>query len=198
MFDFIQAGIEGLNHDLQEAIRSPIAFEEALFLLEQFSLIRRSEDGIIIHRLVQIVIRDNMTDIQIDELCDSTISLCHSAFPIISPATRILGRKFQDQVMVLLQFNRPKDKTGKLGDILGRVGLFMDYDGKHKQAEVFNLKSLQVLSDLKGEHHPETLSAIHRLQSSYRCLGRLGDAALLGEKKENVFWERGIMIRWGA
>lgn len=181
LIDFLQAGLDGLDHELQKVVRSPLVFQAALFLLEQFSLIRRWKDGITIHRLVQTVIKDNMTEAEKQEQWDSAIGLCYTAFPNPATENRMTCRRYQEQVMVPLA-SQNWENSSRFGEILIRVGQFLDVDGKDKEAEAMCLKSVRIFSALRGETHPDTLNAIHHLQSVYAHLGKFKNAGKLGKQ----------------
>jgi NB-ARC domain len=124
LIEFLQAGLDGLDDQLQEVVRPPVVFQDALFLLEQFSLIRRGKSGITMHRLVQIVVKDNMTEAETYDRWNAAIGLCHAAFPESSAETLILCRRYQEQVMMPLA-SRNFNNSSRFLELLVRVGRFL-------------------------------------------------------------------------
>jgi hypothetical protein len=107
--DFLDAGKEGLNTELCEIIIDEVRFHEALSELERFSLIRRQdkddERRITIHRLVQSVIKDDLSKELFSIVSEAAIGLCGGAFPLWynSEYEVILQcRRYQDQVVTPL------------------------------------------------------------------------------------------------
>ena len=179
--EFLQAGQEGVDGELRCLIQSQRAFEEAVYVLERFSLVRRSKEGIVMHRLVQAVIKENLNENQFHRQWESTISLCYAAFPRFTPESRVLCRRFQDQVTILLSAPS-RANTITLGQILERVGSFLQHDGKFKEAEAFHSKSVNVLTAVLEKNDPMLLTAIHSLQKIYRLRGKLNEGVKLGEE----------------
>ena len=181
LIDFLQAGVEGLPDDLREVVGSPAVFYDTLSVLERFSLIKRSYDGIVIHRLVQTVIRDDMTESELRRLWKATLRLCYVAFPKSNTQSRTLARRFQDQVTILLS-TPASENSNELGEVLGEIGTFLRDDGKYNEAEAYHLKSVQVFSSVLTKNDPVLLTALHKLEGVYRISGKFQEAVRLGEK----------------
>jgi tetratricopeptide (TPR) repeat protein len=180
--DFLRTGKGQMDVDLQPVIHNPLALSEALFSLEQFSLIKRSNGGqcISIHRLLQAVIQDEMSQHQLNEMWGSVINLCNASFPQdVTSETFPQCRQYQDLVLVPLT-NAPPLKSCILGKTLYCVGKFLAADGKLKQAEDLARKAVQTLA-LDGDH-PEALRNFNLLACIYWYQGRLEDSANLHEK----------------
>ena len=63
LIEVLRSGSEQPEHPLRELISDELMFYETLETLEQFSLVRRfTGDMIILHRLVQLVVKDNLTE----------------------------------------------------------------------------------------------------------------------------------------
>ena len=67
LIKFLQSGANGIRDDLRQIILHRIKFQEALLELERFSLVKRAshiegQEMLIIHRLVQAVVKDGMSD----------------------------------------------------------------------------------------------------------------------------------------
>jgi hypothetical protein len=98
LIDFLRIGSHGLSEELREIIDDKLVFHESLGLLQQFSLIgtSRSKGGIVIHRLVQAVLRDEFLEPEVDHNLVEVIGLCNAAFPEDwdTKVTRELCRQF--------------------------------------------------------------------------------------------------------
>jgi len=101
--DFLDTGKEGLSAELAEIVSQDDRLNEALAELERFSLIGRQDDissgqTILIHRLVQSVIKDDMSPDIFSTMMEAVIGLCDSAFPYfdynVDHELRLRGRRF--------------------------------------------------------------------------------------------------------
>lgn len=81
--DFLVAGVNALDEELQQIFSSPSELAKPLIELERFSLIKwdRRGGGISLHRLVQSVVRDEMGDTELRLTYQTFIKLCLDVFP---------------------------------------------------------------------------------------------------------------------
>lgn len=165
LIDFLQSGVNALENNLQEVILKRSKLAKALLELEKFSLIKwnRTSQVVLVHRLVQMVLKDEMTDSELATMLTMTIDLCYQSFPmIVTNQTRQLCRRYQDQVLgpLLLVKMLPTDKFANINE---RLGAFLRDDGKVNDSE----KVLQQLVDMRiitsGIDHSSTIRARHDL-----------------------------------
>jgi tetratricopeptide (TPR) repeat protein len=185
---FVEAGGKALDGTLQEVVEDSETFDEALSELERFSLIDRqgkgSDERIKIHRLVQQVTRDNLTETQRISLSNSVIDLFNVAFPQgydWNRDTAAVCRRFQDQVLQpLMEMSEVKSEV--LLRALNQLRWFLHADGKYNTAELVAAKAYQIYMSTLGEQHPDTLGAIANLAGTYRNQGKWEEAVILEEK----------------
>ena len=184
LLEFLEDGKNGLDQELHDVIQDSISFDEALTTLETFSLIRRSGNGklLLIHRLTQAVVKDEMPDEVFRGLSCAVIGLCDAAFPPESKwETRPSCRRYEAQVVgplletVVLQ-------SPMAVDVLLRVGKYLRDDGKIKESERVFLEALRLCRASWGEEHINTLAAKNHLALTYEDLGRTAQAAQLYEE----------------
>lgn len=182
LIDFLEKGASGLEDDLRHLFQDPLRTQEALCVLERYSLIKRRNDGITIHRLVQAVIAAAMGEVQSDKYQEMVVDMCLATFPDVSRRTerRELCRRFQGQVIAALL--KASVVRSKWGEVSRRVGCFLDLEGKWKQAEGFHLKAVDVFSETRGVEHPDTLESRIKLSVTYRKQRKWMDAAEQQEK----------------
>ena len=125
--DFIELGASGLPDKLKDVVTDAGRFYEALSEIERFSLIAQQSDSksgqriivhhgnaISIHRLVQIVIQDEMSEDTLQEMWEVVISLCNASFPSeITDYNLSQCRQYQNQVLLPLS-TAPLMKSKKL------------------------------------------------------------------------------------
>jgi tetratricopeptide (TPR) repeat protein len=188
LVDFLDAGKDALSADLRVIIVNKIRFYEAVAALEKFSLIRRQGSGsdgerLTIHRLVQSVIKDEMSQELLSTMGECVIRLCDVAFPPWhnwDHALLLQSRRYVGQVLLpLLIIHQPQSNA--FVDLLLRVGIFLREEGKYQEASELVEKALEVLNRTRGTDHPETLTAMADLASTYWNQGRWNAAEKLQE-----------------
>jgi hypothetical protein len=100
LMDFLQAGRSVLDPALQVALdpTDSVQLNKALFELSRYSLIERTSDGyvIVIHLLVQAVIRNNLTRSDSTTYMETLVAMFRAAFPLqCTNETRPTCRCFQ-------------------------------------------------------------------------------------------------------
>jgi tetratricopeptide (TPR) repeat protein len=185
LIDFLRAGSRGLRDELRQIIDDEFALYESLQLLERFSLIRISprKDSIFIHRLIQTVLRDELSEAEVHRNMGEVISICYAAFPDRweTAETRHLCRKFENQV-VEPAFQAAEIPSREAAITLGRIGGFLSNDGKMKDGERLELLSSEIFRNLFGDQASDTLTSMSNLASTYRSQGKLQDASDLEER----------------
>ncbi len=183
--DFLEAGSNGLDTDLQSIISDSDTFYEALSDLERWSILRRQQDEvggqrITIHRLVQSVIKDEMTETEFSFFTAAVISLCDHVFPlhIMNKDSRMVCYRYQAQVVIPL-CGIPKTKSDIQLDVLECIAWFLYDDGKYAQSRELRSSTVDMCGLMKGREHPDTLLARGNMALMYRREGRLKEAMKL-------------------
>ena len=136
--DFLVSGARGIEDNLREVVSDMTKLAKALCELEKFSLIKwnRSAKTLSIHRLVQIVVRDEMSSEAKESLMNTIVEISYCAFPRkVTNDTRALCRRYRSQVMPLLQFKGIE--TLRIAEVMETVSKFLLSDGSNKEAERF-------------------------------------------------------------
>lgn len=152
LLEFLEVGVDGMDDELREIVGNRDRLFEALGELQRFSLIGRQgshtdEQRITIHRLVQCVIKDEMSSEQYDRMVSTVVSLCNAAFPPWHDWDQALlhrSRLYEDQVVGPVS-DVPLIRHDSLGNLLSRLGLFLREDGKYQQANEVLERALKVL-----------------------------------------------------
>jgi len=165
-------------------ISNRIVLSMALIELEKFSLIKwnRINKIVSIHRLVQSVVKDEMSDSDSIVLHETIINLCYQSFPQAwNNENRTHCRDYVGQVMGVL-LDQKVIQNENSANIMYRVGWFLRYDGRFIDSEKVSLKSVEIYTKSLGDDHFSTLNAADNLAGTYWALGRAGEAAALQEQ----------------
>lgn len=183
LIEFLQTGRETLGNDLQTMFTRLSDMAIVLLELEKSSLIKwdRSNKTILVHRLVQTIIRDDMTDEELNTTEIVILRLCDKSFPdTITTNTLPLCRKYQDQVLEPLL--NTTVRTLEAANVKERIGKFLETDGKYHSAECLFEKAYQIRSELQGTENPETFTTLLHLAGVHWHQGRMAKAAQLEEQ----------------
>ena len=184
LIDFLQAGVEALRDNLRQLVSNRIDMSKALIELEKFSLLKwnRFTKTLLVHRLMQAAVKDEISDSDSMTLRNTIIELCDQSFPQIwTNENRALCRVYVNQIMRPL-LDLEVIPTQKAARIMHRVSLFLRADGKDSDSERLSLQATEISSKILGSEHPDTLTIIDNLAGSYRAQGRWEDAARLREE----------------
>src|SRR5208282_603998 len=165
IIDFLRDGVEVLRDDLRQIVSNQIDMSKALIELEKFSLLKwdRLTKTLLIHRLVQSVVKDEMSDSDSMTLRTTIINLCDRSFPQEwTNANRELCRIYVGQLMRAL-LDVKVIRTEQSASIMYRVGWFLRDDGKISDSERLSLQAVEIYTEILSEDHPSTLNAMSNL-----------------------------------
>jgi hypothetical protein len=181
---FLRSGADGIQGNLRQIISHHIKLQKAFCELERFSLVKRKtyingEEMFVIHRLVQAVIKDEMTALDLMSFTSIVVDICDEAFPQLwNEKTWALCRLYVDQVMGPLM-HRGASETEKFANVVHRVAWFLRDDGKAIDSERLLVQVLEKHRRILGAEHPYTVTLMHNLALTYWAQGRAAEAAAL-------------------
>jgi tetratricopeptide (TPR) repeat protein len=214
-FSFLTQGALSFDsNDLQKVLSTSIEFRKAILELEQLSLVKcnPTDDTITIHRLVQTIIRDSMSGVELAAYCKRIVNLCYSTFPDPNPRTiQVLDqcRGLRGQVVGPIQvvtssirltipltnseesWERNSDSTKKAQttewmvqyfQVVRRIETFLGYEGSFRDREALVQRVLEIEVVILGQDHPDTLTSLDDLAETYHDLGKLSEAAEMHEQ----------------
>jgi tetratricopeptide (TPR) repeat protein len=185
---FVKAGKGALEDGLRELVSDDLKLSQALLSLEKLSLLKWSRgtdltEVVSIHRLLQAVVKDEMTEENLRSNMASVVNMCKIVFPAeVTNETRSQCRHYQDQVIGPL-LNTTKLGTEETAVVIRNVGIFLFEDGKYKDSLEFLSHTVDILSNVLGSDNENTLRSIGDLAEAYREQGRWNDAAKLQERR---------------
>jgi tetratricopeptide (TPR) repeat protein len=186
LIDFVRSGSQGLDDTLRQIIEDEIVFHDSLELLQRYSLVALSQkrDNIVIHRLVQAVIKDHLDETQLRTYRENVLSICNFGFPevdnTLTMAERMECRRLQNQVLEPAVEAAAFSETNSF--LLYKIGRFLYNDAKFRDSErVFGLW-VDLSTKRASEEHEDTLTAMIWLAEALKFSGKLDQAAAMGEK----------------
>ena len=187
LIDVLRSGSEQPEHPLRELISDDLVFYETVETLAQFSLVRRSGgDMLIVHRLIQAVVKDGLTESEICAWRGKIVDMCDFALPHrvmidkpfpndVIPLSRLVSTQFLSPLLDAAEICNEKAAT-----TLRRFGWFLQEDGKYDDSERLVQQSVMIYKRLFGEECENCLLAMNRLARIYNYQGRLKESGSLG------------------
>ena len=207
LVDFLKAGKTDLQPEWRRILENNFLFRQSLRGLEDYSLIRVSDEGrrITIHRLVQDVVRDDLDVLSQTSISTQALQLALTAFPTtIHGVNRDVCRTYYPQVTAILnnveKLTITSDYTMNYFQLSDHLASYLFSDGYYSDAVKYLARCLEISERMVGKEHSDTLRSMHNLALTYNELGRSNEAIkvheacleirkkVLGEEHPDTLW----------
>ncbi len=185
--EMITTGAMDLPLSLQEAVSTPLAFNDVISVLSTFSLIRRNaqQNFLSLHRMVQIVLKKMMDTATHQRWAEAAVRVVNSVLPDDSenitgvelshwshchqylPHAHICKALIEELDMYFPEALR----------LLNQVGKYLYESGHYAEAEVFFHCALKICETHFETEHLETVRCLHNIAIVYWDQGRYPEAA---------------------
>ncbi|HLZ62873.1 MAG TPA: tetratricopeptide repeat protein [Ktedonosporobacter sp.] len=177
--ELLTAGASELGPLLQDAVSDPLKLNSVLETLRSYSLIRRSPEtaDLSIHRLVQAVLRENLSLAEQRQWAERAIRVLDRAFPEVDVTTWTQCQRLLPQVCTCAQFiDEYQLLIPDVGLLFRRAGFYTYTRGLYTQAEPLFQHALALTKRLQGPDHPDTATVLHYLAVLYSSQNRYTEA----------------------
>ncbi|MFT3765567.1 MAG: tetratricopeptide repeat protein [Minicystis sp.] len=164
---------------LSEALRDPIKLGDQVAALRRYSLIEVQDDALSVHRLVQAVVRERLSDEERQAWAARAVSLVNQIFPTDTSDMSAWPRCRR----LLPHVRTVAERAGAAGVAQEVVEQFVhraaDYSraaGVWMDARDLYQRALVLATPLKGERHPE-VGKLYRSLALTMVHGQIGDPA---------------------
>jgi len=181
-----------LGLDLQEVVADPIELNVAIKTLLAYSLVQRDTDletdlqVLGIHRLVQVVIKDTMSQHEQQTWIQRAVQAIGKTFPYVKfDVWRACDLWLPHAQICIDYIHQNHIQTLEVARLLNQTGMYLQKRGRDVEAELPLQKALEVKESLLGTEHLEVaeslnmLAEFYRFQSKYAESERLHKRALL-------------------
>ena len=156
---FLQGAVH-LGPPLAATGADPLAFNNALSVIQSYSLLRRSssEQTLSIHQLVQAVLADAMTKQERDLWTERTIAALNTVFPQVrGEGWEQWGRcgRLLPHVLTVVAASTPLAHSLELASLLLRTADYLLQRTQYEQAEPLYLRALHIREQSLGREHPQ-------------------------------------------
>jgi tetratricopeptide (TPR) repeat protein len=182
-------GVEHLPESLASAVKDEMKLNDAVAALKRYSLMTVADDSLSVHRLVQAVARDRLSDVDRKRWAEAAVQLVNKVFPYESYDFRTWAK-----CSILLphalaaaghseELEVAHEATSRL---LNQAGLYLRGRAEFSEAKSVHERALQIDEKVYGPDHPEVATDVNNLGGVLRALGDLA-----GAKKS---YERALQI----
>jgi len=162
----------------------PLAFNNALAVIQRYSLLKRSsrEQTLSMHRLVQAVLTDTMTSQERDLWTERAIAALNTVFPEVrGEGWGEWGRcvRFLSHVLTVATTSIPLVHNLELAALLKRTADYLYQRAQYEQAEPLYVRALHIWEQSLGSEHPQVAFPLAGLAELYQEQGRYQQAEAL-------------------
>lgn len=173
---------KNIPFSLLPAASSGKARADALGLLNAYSFVDFQHGNQIasLHRLVHLATRNWLrSEDSLKDYILKASSQIESLFPNADPQNRMLWREYLPHAQVILNQNECHLLTAEREELLKKVGMCLQSDGRDRDAEPLLLELVDTKRKRLGTQNGEVLSCTALLATTYRNRGKWKDAEKL-------------------
>lgn len=163
----------------------PAQLDEAIGVLRRFSLIQRNRDEqvLIVHRLVQAVLKASITDTAQRQWAERAIRAVNQAFPHVDMTTWTQCRRLLPQAEACADLiNQYTFAFPEAARLLNQAGCYLQDHAFYAQAEPLHQRALAIYEKAYGPEHPDTARSLNNLAALYRAQGKYAQAEPLYQR----------------
>ncbi len=177
--DLLIEGASDLGKLLKHIALHPQQLDRALGTLYRYSLVHHdaAANTLYVHRLVQAVLKDEMSDRIQHQWAERTVRAVNRAFPFVEVETWEHCRQLLPQAMVSMglidQWHMSFPEATRL---LNGAGYYLYEHAQYSEAEPLLERALAIREKVLGAEHPDTALSFNNLAALYRSQGKYEQA----------------------
>ncbi|MEA3301793.1 MAG: FxSxx-COOH system tetratricopeptide repeat protein, partial [Pseudomonadota bacterium] len=177
--ELLCGGTEHLPEPLAATATDKLAMNRAIKALRQYSLIDTSAEFLSVHRLVQVVVRDRLSEDDRKGWTETVVRLLSSAFPPDSDDVRTWYQcsRLLPHALAVAAHAELREVAPKVTQrILNQTGMYLRGRVEFAEAKVLFERALSLAEEAYGPDHPEVATIVNNLGSVLQALGDLQGA----------------------
>ena len=174
-----------LNPSLQSLIDNRTHFNEAIKELLTYSLIQRDRTSKIlsIHRLVQAVIKDEMSKTQQAQQAEYVVRMISHLFPFNEDAPWTRSQRYLSHALLAVEYIKQSSFTfDRARYLLNATGIYFRSRGQYGEAEPLLQQQRAISEKHLGPNHPDTATSLNNLAILYSAQGQYEQAEPLYQR----------------
>ena len=183
--ELITSGGPDLSPALKSIVDEPIALNDAIATLLQYSLIRRNSSNktLSIHRLVQTVLLNDMNENTARKWATRAVRIVSHIFPSGNFETWPQCDRLLPHALRCVDWvDRYELFFPEVIHLLNRTGYYLSERARYREAEALWRRALMVSEQSLGDSHPDTATILNNLAQLYREQGKYEEAEPLYER----------------
>jgi len=184
--DALRAGAAHLPPALAEALRDPLRLDDTIAALRRRSLIEVEEGSLSVHRLVQAVVRDRLSEDDRSVWAARAVSLVYEAFPSDLDDARAawpVCARWLPHVRAAAEHAEAagvgRDVTEQL---IGKAARYLRHRGAFADSKELYTKALTIAEAIHGRSHAHVATLLTGLGLVQKEIGDLASAKALAER----------------
>jgi len=183
--DLLSEGVQHLPQPLADAAADPLAFDEAVAALRRYSLVEAGADALSVHRLVQAVARDRLTEEARRMWAEAAVRLLNSTLPFKHDDLQTWPRSARLLPHALAAAGHaesPGVASEATGRLLNQAGGYLQGRAEFAEAKTAFERALAIDEVAFGPNHPSVATAVNNLGGVLQDLGDLTGARAAFER----------------
>jgi len=188
----IVQGAEHLGPRLQEIAADPLRLNVAIAVLRTHSLVQRDSGAstLSIHRLVQAVVRDAMTEQERMQWQQYISQMLNAVFPEVTlPQEWNQRERLTPHVLMYASVTVDQTDDQELANVLRKTADYLRAHAHFEQAEPLYLRSLSIWEQVLGPEYPAVAELLNRLAHLYAAQRKHAQAEPLYQRALCI-WEQ--------
>ena len=175
----LSGGAEHLPEPLAATATDRLAMNRAIKVLRRYSLIEVTADTLSVHRLVQAVVRDRLSEEDEKRWAEAAVALLSAAFPFESDdvSTWPLCSRLLPHALAAAAHAEAQDVASEETHyILNQAGMYLCGRAEFAEAKVHLERALTLAEKTYGQDHPIVATIVNNLGGVLRALGDMQGA----------------------
>lgn len=173
------AGAEHLPAALAAAVADQLVCNRTIAALRRYSLITRQDDSLSMHRLVQLVTRDRLTEDERRQWAEAAIRVVNQAFPDKSQDVRtwpVCTRLLSHTLAVAEEGEVLQVDPEATSRLINQTGTFLHSRARYAEAKQSFERALRILEAHLGKDDPKVGILVNNLGGALQAIGDLASA----------------------
>src|SRR6266487_2016427 len=190
--ELFTVGAAHLGSELESMAADPVQFDQAIAVLRRLSLVQRQAEThtISLHRLVQTVLLESMTETERAHWTSRVIAALDVAFPEVLPATEPAAwepcKRLLPHAMEYVHQVRVAEESCAFASLAYKAAQYLRESGRYREAEPLFQRALQIQERVLGVHHPDVARTLHYLALLYWNQGKYEQAEPLFQRALSI------------
>lgn len=173
--EILISGASHLGPILSPVVANPLQFDQVCKEVLRYSLFQRQADArtLTIHRLVQAVLKDAMSEKVQDEWAQRTIYAVNATFPSVDFTLWQQCERCLPHALACAELIDQGNLTLlEAASLLYRIGWYLDDRGRYSQAASLDERAFSIYEQRLGPEHLDTASSLNNLAGVYKNQGK--------------------------